>query len=275
MIIDGHAHSCGRFRTLANLIQTLDELNVDRIALCPGTSNSTNESKFLKIFKGHSKLITNPRNLMRGNRLLRLFSNESNSLHQANKHVYNYKKQYPKRIIQFYWVNPNDQQCIRQLEKALKEWAFEGIKLHQCINRFKIDSPGVEKLVHWADKKSLPIFIHSYSNREFKKLFQLIENYPGVNFISAHLIGLEVTLKEKNNINNLYFDLSPYYIISNKRIYKAIEHLSYERLLLGSDSPFGKENLKRNIQKIKNLKISNKAREAILGLNFLRILNEQ
>lgn len=36
MVIDGHAHACGEFANVEQLIELLDKLGVDKVALCPG-----------------------------------------------------------------------------------------------------------------------------------------------------------------------------------------------------------------------------------------------
>ena len=41
MIVDAHAHACGEFADLRKLTQILDELRVDKVALCPGLKGHT------------------------------------------------------------------------------------------------------------------------------------------------------------------------------------------------------------------------------------------
>jgi hypothetical protein len=40
MIIDGHAHACGEFLHVENVVQILDANRVDKIAMVPGEMNS-------------------------------------------------------------------------------------------------------------------------------------------------------------------------------------------------------------------------------------------
>ena len=51
MIIDGHAHSCGDFYDVDKLISILDELNVDKVVLCPGPKKLRQKSEFTKYFQ--------------------------------------------------------------------------------------------------------------------------------------------------------------------------------------------------------------------------------
>ncbi len=41
MVIDGHAHAAGDFADVEKLVETLDRLGVDKVALCPGMKNNT------------------------------------------------------------------------------------------------------------------------------------------------------------------------------------------------------------------------------------------
>jgi len=71
---------------------------------------------------------------------------------------------------------------------------------------------------------------------------------------------------------NVYFDISTYYIISRKRIKKAIKYYGSDHVLLGSDSPLGIDNLKNNILKIRDMDLSEEDRKNILGLSIAKLL---
>jgi len=66
--------------------------------------------------------------------------------------------------------------------------------------------------------------------------------------------------------------VSPTPLISTKRILYAIDSFGANRIVLGSDTPFGRENLGKNICKIRQLDISETEKELILGLNLQKLL---
>jgi predicted TIM-barrel fold metal-dependent hydrolase len=90
--------------------------------------------------------------------------------------------------------------------------------------------------------------------------------------IIAHLFGLELFIKENLTWENLYFDLSSSYLVSTKRLMKALNLFGVEHLLLGSDTPYGKNNLQKNIDRINRLDIPDNDKKLILGENLSRLL---
>ncbi len=111
----------------------------------------------------------------------------------------------------------------------------------------------------------MPIFIHIYNFKEANKFVEFVRRFPEVNFILAHLMGLENFVKKGKGLKNIYFDISTSYIINQRRIKKAMKHFGVDHVLLESDSPIGYDNLKNNIEKIQKMKISKLEKEMILG----------
>jgi uncharacterized protein len=60
--------------------------------------------------------------------------------------------------------------------------------------------------------------------------------------------------------------------ISLRRLNKAIAHFGAHRIILGSDTPYGKDNLRLNVQRIKDLSISEQDKQLIFGENLQTIL---
>ena len=93
--------------------------------------------------------------------------------------------------------------------------------------------------------------------------------------IIGHLIGLEVFIKEKFYDNNVFFDISFYQGTSIARVLMAIETMGAKQILLGSDTPFGKYNLKKTIERVNHLPIGKKDKRRILGENMKTLLGMQ
>lgn len=271
MIIDGHAHALGEYADPDSIIEIMDKFHVDKVVLCPGGANNPFEYKKPKYKENF--FITRPMLLMLSGRILRRMTRGTKTRDEGNIFVAKLVEKLPHRIIQFYWVDLSDPECFTLLKDSYKKWNFKGIKLHQGANAFKIDSAEMNKLVEFTREMDLPIFIHLYSIREANKLVKLVRNNPDVNFTIAHLMGLENFIRKGKGLKNIYFDISPYYIISKRRIKKAIKHFGANRVLLGTDSPLGIDNLENNIKKIQNMKISNEEKEMILGENIANLLN--
>ena len=72
--------------------------------------------------------------------------------------------------------------------------------------------------------------------------------------------------------DNIYFEISTPALVSTHRIRKAIKHFGINRILLGSDTPYGQNNLKTNIERVMNLDISDEEKHLILGENMKKLL---
>ena len=203
---------------------------------------------------------------------IRRVSHETSDRDLGNVYVRSLVEQLPDKLIQFYWVNFLDSEYKEKLESSYEKWKFKGIKLHQCVVPFTMDSEDMQYIAAFATEKELPIFVHIYSPKEARKLAVLARESPNTNFIIAHMMGFENILKEGKDLTNVYFDISTYYIIRRKRIKKAIKHYGSDHVILGSDSPLGIDNLRNNIEKIQSMDLSDEDKKNILGLSLKKLL---
>lgn len=270
MIIDGHAHAFGEFAYSEKLIPLMDNLGVDKVVLCPGGTDPDYEFKIPKI--AYRKSSYNYYFHILGNVFfLRLFHKKMNNI--DNEYVFSLVKDYPDRLMQYFWTNPNDPELISTLEENFVKMSFAGIKLHQCLNKFSNEDEGMKIISQFAAEKNMPIFIHLYNFKEAKKLVKLAQEFPKANYIIAHSMGLETIAKKGERLKNIYFDISTYFIISEKRIHFAMEKFGEDKVLLGSDSPLGYRNLELNIEKIRKMDLTEKQKNKILGENIAKLLN--
>lgn len=274
MIIDGHAHAAGVFLNGDNIIRILDENEVDYVILAGSAQLNSEKNEDLSLFSNLSGKY--PFNFIYIiNTIIKAINtlyNTSKKLDLGNQYVFNLVRQYPNRIIQFYWVNPKVRNVIEKINDSYKKYNFRGLKIHQCITRFDIKSENMQAIVEWAEDKEMPIFIHLYSKKDAIAMVKFAKNHEKVNFIIGHLIGLEVFIDLGLRQSNLFFDISCYQIISEAKIKLAIEKFGYERIIMGSDTPYGKENLKQIISLVHNLNLSDLEKEMILGGNLQRLL---
>ena len=124
----------------------------------------------------------------------------------------------------------------------------------------------------WASSKDLPIFIHLFSKKQASQLAKYIKVHPKTTFIIGPLFGLESYVRAGINTDNVYFEISTPQIVSIKRLNKALKHFGASRILLGSDTPYGRNNLELNIEKVKNLDITVEKKDLILGENMRKLL---
>ncbi len=273
MIIDGHAHSAGEFYSAEEVVRTLDDLEVDKVILCPGPINGPQRWPVPDL----TGILRRRRLNYVGNKLIRLAGHlvpVKHSLTEGNAYVASMAERCPGRIVQAYWVDPTDPAMMAGLDRQYRTYGFRVLKVHQCFHHFPSDGPEIRELAQFARERRLPIFFHHYSRKDAHDLLALVAGHPGTTFIIGHLLGLDVFMSgEKAKLENVYFDISPPNLIPEFFVHEALGFFGAARLLLGSDTPYGRDNLKKNIERVLRLDIPDEEKRLILGGNMQRLLN--
>jgi len=271
MIIDGHAHACGNYLSPEKIVEHLAQSNVDKVVLVPGELNSNKTYSFPNV----AKLLPRQNVTKFFNQLTKTvvrLTNARKDFINGNAYVYELAKALPDKVIQFYLLTNIYASIAQELDEKYSKWKFKGLKLHQCWFPISIKSKIFDEASDWARKNDLPIFIHLFSDSEVKMLIDYKKDNPKSKIIVAHIFGLELFIKSKIVFENLYFDISTYQVTSNKRVLKAINYFGADKIIMGSDTPYGKNNLQKNIDRVKKLKIGKQEKDMILGENIKRLL---
>ncbi len=271
MIIDGHAHACGDFLTPESILGILNETSTDKVVLVPGELGSSKNYPFPNLARLFPSF-----NVVKITNILTKFviwiTGAIKHVPEGNEFVHGLVEQLPDRVIQFVWITKQTGNPKEYLSKKLAEWNFKGVKIHQSWEMISVDSDFFRGVVEWVEENDMPLFIHLFSDREVRKIIDYKKSHPKLKLIVAHLFGLELFIKADFKDTNLYFDISTYQMISSKRVMNAIEFVGAERIIMGSDTPYGRDNLSKNIERINNLPISESQKEMILGENLRRLL---
>lgn len=271
MIIDAHAHVGGGLRDLCAIKKTLESNGIDRIVL---TASPTPVMCCLWV-PGFLSWLCLPDLVFLLNRVIRLFSTicrPCRFLADANRQVFEYQQALPDKIVQFYWYNPTTDPGLVQLTADYQKWRFSGIKLNQGTDPFGIDARPVERMAGFAAEKGLPVFIHLYQREDIAGFIDLAHRNPQVTFITGHMIGMEEISLHRNHVKNIYIEISPPWLHSRERLLRAINWFGAERVVFGSDTPFGCRNIDKTLRKVNKLPISEAQKNQILGENMAGIL---
>jgi uncharacterized protein len=272
MVIDGHAHACGKFLIADSIIKNLDKSGVDKVILVPGELNSNIDYSMPNL----AELFPRQNVVKITNYLTRFvikITGKIKDIPVGNEYVYDLKQKTHDRVIQFIWITTQIKNPSEYLDNKLADWNFQGVKLHQCWDKFSVDSIFFREVAMWSEANNLPLFIHLYSDKEVNNIIEYKKKHPNLKLIVAHLFGLELFIKNNNKDNNLYFDTSTMQLVSKKRLIDAIKFFGADKITFGTDTPYGKDNLQKNIDRIKLLNISKSEKENILGENMKRLLN--
>lgn len=272
MIIDGHAHLGGDYRDTESIISVLDRLGVDKVVLCPADSERIESMSLPDMGTRISGMELN----FVVNRFIRTVSATRRrwaAIERANKRIFEMAALSEGRILQFYWVNPVNEGAAREMEEKLESWKFAGIKLHQGCHPFHVRSEIFSEIAGFATLKSLPVFIHLYSKEDVMDFIAVSGNFRA-NFIVGHLIGLEIFIKQRKMLSdNVFFDISCPPLVSLERIELAVSEFGAGRIIMGSDTPYGRDNLERILSRTRSLELKAEEIDMILGNNLKNILS--
>ncbi|MCJ7636765.1 MAG: amidohydrolase family protein [Nitrososphaeraceae archaeon] len=195
---------------------------------------------------------------------------------ESNNNVAESASHYPKKVIPFGTINPwHGQGAIIEMDRCINELGLKGFKLHPWATGFPINSELMIPIAHKANELGVPIIIHS-GTPPWSEPFQIAEfaqMVPNVPIIMGHMglpdLWKEAIVAAKQN-SNIFLETSGAHTLSIK---KAVEYLGPNRVIFGSDMPFGgKENQKFQLEKIRLIQFDKETQSKILGGNIAQIL---
>lgn len=272
MAIDAHAHACGELGTINGIMSYLHRNELSKIVLCPGEQNSRHNYPMpliadaissQKIGYGFNWIIQ---------RVVRL-SGVAKTLDEQNKYISSLTQKYPNQILQTYWLNPTSLNEIKRMESFYRETPFCVVKLHQCWHSFDISNNDiVNTAILWAETHCIPVFIHLLSDEQCRAFTTVANEHPSCIFIVGHMLGFSVIAPALKH-DNVYFDISAPFMIPKLYLHEAVNLWGGSRLILGSDTPYGNENIKKNMHRIEQLKITEQEKTKIMGGNIEFLLS--
>ena len=187
-----------------------------------------------------------------------------------------------ERIVCFGSVHPDAEDAIDEVWR-IKEMGLHGIKLHPDYQGFFINDKKLDPLLDAIAQAELPVVFHSgfdvvspdVIHCLAQPALEMIQRHKSLKVVLAHL-GCNDCWQDVYDLlagidGEVYFDTA---FTSRKCpddiMQKIIEKHGAERILFASDMPWDSPDLIR--QKILGLKISDDAKEKILGLNAKRLL---
>lgn len=162
-----------------------------------------------------------------------------------------------KSLIPFASVDPHDPKRAEKL-RTYVESGCRGVKLHPIIQDFHPSGPECMGTVEEFSQYDLPVFFHSgqtsyYVPESESESYGQPENYaktiaafPKVKFVMGHMAMFQsakaIEIAEK--YDNVYFDTS---FQPMRMVKKAIEKAGEERVMFGTDWPFGRHRFEYGI----------------------------
>jgi predicted TIM-barrel fold metal-dependent hydrolase len=152
--------------------------------------------------------------------------------------------EFPDRLIGTVWVNPFDgEKAVKEVNEAITNWGFKGVKLHPLLHAFVANDPVVHPIAKVAQELDVPLFIHS-GHPPFSlpwSIAQLAEDFPEVKMVMVHMghghgVYIQAALDMAQKYPNLYLETSG--MPMHTKIKEAYEKVGSERVMFGTDIPF-------------------------------------
>ncbi len=190
---------------------------------------------------------------------------------EQNEFTCTLSKAMPDQVLNTYWANPLENNCLEKIKIFYQNNGFKMIKLHQCWTKFDVTSETCQQIFEWSNENKIPVFIHLISREQVKKFAYVANNFPETVFIVAHMIGSK-SMRARLKNKNIFFDLSAPQLYSVEILKKAIKAYGTDRLLLGSDNPYGNNNVEKILKRLKKLQLSEQDLRLICGENIKKLL---
>ena len=153
-------------------------------------------------------------------------------------------QKYPDMLVGCYWPNPYDHNAADKVRIALNEWGFKGVKLHPLFHAFLPNDPLVHPIVEEARKARVPVLIHT-GHEPFSlpwSVGELAESFPDVKIVMLHMgdgngLYVEAAMSTAKRLDNVYLETSHLPMVT--KIKEAIDVVGKDRVMFGSDVPFG------------------------------------
>jgi len=271
MIIDGHFHLAGDPQTV---ITRMNEHGIHRTVLVGIGVRNLDVVTISDSIVFHFPFLLRTFGVWKSRSIVNSRRFRENLLQRPdNSQVVAAIQVYPDRFWGFAFINPAHENALPDAEWLL-ESGFKGIKLALLQYPAALDGPQISALCELARARRVPIFFHQGLTPETANPATMFRRFPDVNFIIAHagVQYFEQAIELAQSYRNVWLDTSSYFVTSEKLV-RLIRELGARKLVFGSDFPVMVKKTGDALSKIMALQISGRERAAILGENFLQILD--
>jgi len=186
-------------------------------------------------------------------------------------------KKFEDRLIPYVYALPNyERPVITEIEKAITDLGFRGIKLH--IGECTLERYVTEPVLRLAGRYDVPCLIDCAGR--YRLIEEMAKTFPETKIIVAHLgkyLCRDETLIDRfiqiaKSNRNIFLDASG--VVIPKKIKEAVNIVGSNRVIFGTDGPKpnGAEFARAELNKIRKLKLNPEDERAVLGGNIAKLL---
>ncbi|MGI6706318.1 MAG: amidohydrolase family protein [Clostridia bacterium] len=185
-----------------------------------------------------------------------------------------------ERIFTFGTIHPEHPRWEEEI-KWLKKQGIKGVKFHPDYQQFYVDDKRVYPLYEKLFAEGMILLFHAGLDIGFpppyhctpERLAKVLDTFPGGVMIAAHMGGYRYTEDVKRYLagREIYLDTSfSFKDMGAALMSELIKQHGVEKILFGSDSPWGKQTVE--VSHIRSLGLGDEHVKAILGKNAARLL---
>ena len=201
---------------------------------------------------------------------------------ESNKYIYENAKHNP-RMFPFGWIMETlgRDETLKEADRCLEEYGFNGIKIHGCQNNHNIDNDlsleVIERIAKHGKSVAFHIGADSPDFTDPMRAARVAKLYPETNIIMIHMGGViepdvsERVIEAAKDCPNMMLVGSA---IRMEKVANAIRILGPERVMFGSDAPYHGHPSDRLAEYHEMLReFDERTAELVLGGNAKRIFN--
>jgi predicted TIM-barrel fold metal-dependent hydrolase len=177
-----------------------------------------------------------------------------------------------ERFIPCAWLNPQfGEEAVRELDLAVNEWGFRGLKLMPTHHNFRAVSQVPYPLMQKAEELQVPLTIHSGTFYCYPlQVSVLADAFPKVPVIMDHM-GYRYYVAEAiaaaRRSPNIYLMTSA--VMEPHWIRQAVRELGAERILFGTNAPMVWPSTQRMV--IRQAELQESEERKVSGENAARL----
>lgn len=157
-------------------------------------------------------------------------------------------KAYPERLLGCVWPDPYDPGSAETVRKALSTWGFKGVKLHPLFGAYLPNDDVVHPIMEEARRAKRPVLIHS-GHEPFSlpwSIGELADVFPDVTIVMLHMGGgngiyIQAAIDTAKRHDNIMLETS--HVTMYTKVKEAVQKVGEERVMYGSDYPFGETTI--------------------------------
>ena len=188
-------------------------------------------------------------------------------------------RKYPDRLIPYVYALPHyERPVIDELERAISELGFRGIKIH--IGECTLAEYVVDPVLALAGRLDVPCLI-DFGGR-LNEVERIANAFPETRILVAHMgrylcedaALLDACIRLAEAHPSLYLDVSG--VILAPMIREAVERIGPERVIWGTDGPHEKPDTigfaRAELDRIRSLELEPEVEAAVLGGSMAQLL---